>query len=115
MIKYVEAVLIGLTLLCLLAVIVQAEEIPKGLGHPKGSPAPHWYEDDCCNKQDCEPLPFAAVTMVPEGYRLRYRGSLGFLVDLVVPWNKVKDSKDGQHHGCSNAVRFICFYAATGA
>lgn len=92
-----------------------AEDVPKGLGHPDGIPAPHWYDAACCNKRDCEPLPFNAVVMVPEGYRVRYRGSLGFLVDVLVPWNQTRPSQDGQHHGCASKVRFFCFYAATGA
>ena len=112
MIRYIAPILALIALLCLIPIWAKAETIPQGLGHPKGSKVPHWYDTDCCNQQDCEPLPFAAVTMVPEGYRLRYRGSLGFLVDVIVPWNKAKTSQDGQHHGCSNAVRFICFYAA---
>jgi hypothetical protein len=113
--RYILALLIALALLCLVPIFAIADEIPKGLGHPRGIPAPHWYEPACCNQKDCEPLPFNAVTMVNQGYRVRYRGSLGFLVDVLVPWEKARPSQDGQHHGCASQVRFFCFYAATGA
>jgi hypothetical protein len=113
--KFFLAVLVAVTLLCLVPIAAKAEDIPKGLGHPKSFPAPHWYDPYCCTQKDCEPLPFSAVTIVDEGYRVRYRASLGLLVDLIVPWDKAKPSKDGQHHGCASPVRFFCFYAATGA
>jgi hypothetical protein len=92
-----------------------AEDVPKGLGHPNGIAAPHWYDSACCNKRDCEPLPVAAVKMVAEGYHVRYRASLGLLVDVLVPWSEAKVSQDGQNHGCSNPVKFLCFYASVGA
>jgi hypothetical protein len=104
---------VALALMCSAA--FAGDDVPKGLGHPNGIEAPHWYEPLCCNKKDCEPLPYSAVTMVPDGYHVRYRASLGLLVDVIVPWNKTRQSKDGQHHGCASPVRFFCFYAATGA
>lgn len=91
------------------------DDVPKGLGHPQGIDAPHWYDPLCCNKKDCEPLPYSAVKMVPDGYHVRYRASLGLLVDVIVPWNKARRSKDGQNHGCASPVRFFCFYASAGA
>lgn len=106
---------VAFTLLCFAAIPALAEDIPKGLGHPKSFPAPHWYDANCCSQRDCEPLPFSAVKIVEEGYRVRYRGSLGFLVDVLVPWDKAKPSKDSQHHGCATVDRFLCFYAAAGA
>ena len=29
-----------------------------------------WYEAECCNMQDCEPIPANQVTRTPEGWRM---------------------------------------------
>jgi hypothetical protein len=92
-----------------------ADDIPKGLGHPNGITAPHWHDPACCNQKDCEPLPYSAVKMIDQGYHVRYRASLGLLVDVIVPWDKARPSQDGQNHGCASPVRFFCFYAAVSA
>lgn len=69
-----------------------------------------WYDPICCSGRDCEPLPDGAVTMVQGGYHVKYTGKMGFNVDVVVPYEKAKASKDEKYHGCATAERFLCLY-----
>lgn len=70
-----------------------------------------WYDTACCSSRDCEQLPDTAVTIERGGYHVRYVGSLGFHVDVLVPFDKAKPSRDEHYHGCASIDRFLCLYA----
>ncbi len=69
-----------------------------------------WYDPICCSERDCEPLPEGAVTQVSGGYHVKYTGKMGFNVDVIVPYEKAKASRDEKYHGCATAERFLCLY-----
>ncbi len=69
-----------------------------------------WYDPLCCHERDCEPLPDGSVTMTPTGYHVKYTGKMGFSVDVIVPFEKAKPSRDDKFHGCATAERFLCLY-----
>lgn len=70
-----------------------------------------WYDPACCSNRDCEPITDTAVTIESGGYHVRYVGSLGFHVDVLVPFNQAKPSRDENYHGCASTDRFLCLYA----
>lgn len=80
-----------------------------------GSAIAHsWYDPACCSVRDCEPLPDGAVTQTKDGYHVTYTGGLGFKVDVVVPYDKARPSRDEKFHGCASVDRFLCLYAPMG-
>lgn len=70
-----------------------------------------WYDAACCSQKDCEPIPDTAVRIESGGYHVRYVGALGFHVDVIVPFNEAKPSRDEHYHGCATSDRFLCLYA----
>ncbi len=90
--------------------------IPRGLGHPAGGAA-HWYESGCCSKQDCEPVEPGAIVLTPDGYRVRYLTSRGFIAEGLVKdgTGAVRPSQDRQEHACASPARVICIYVHFGA
>lgn len=91
------------------------EPLPRGLGHD-ANPV-HWYEMGCCNKQDCEPVEPGAITAVPEGYRVHYLTSRGFVVDGIVTFKSgaVRPSRDQREHACASPARPLCVYLPFGS
>lgn len=73
--------------------------------------AHEWYSPTCCSDKDCEPIPDTAVSIQADGYHVKYVGSLGFHVNVIVPFNKAHPSQDEHFHGCSSSDRFLCLYA----
>ena len=114
--KQMLALLAGLAGFCLLMVYLMApagadEVIPRGLGHP-ATGAVHWYEGGCCSKQDCEPVEAGAIIATPEGYRVRYLTSMGFIADGVIPYgsSSIRPSRDAREHACARPGRVLCIY-----
>lgn len=59
-----------------------------------------WYDVGCCSDGDCEPLPIEAVTDVGNGWMVRYESARWGYVEEFFPDAEVRQSKDGQIHGC---------------
>lgn len=97
-------------LLCLSSAASADEYIPRGLGHPDG--ATHWYDQGCCSMSDCEPVEPGAITQTPEGYRVRYLTSRGFVADGIVPYGSsaIRPSRDQYEHACATTQRVLCIY-----
>lgn len=103
--------LLTFTALLLVSSAANADEyLPRGLGHPDGPI--HWYETGCCSMADCEPVEPGAITQTPEGYRVRYLTSRGFIADGIVPYGSsaIRPSRDAQEHACSTPARILCIY-----
>lgn len=98
----------------LMAVIIaakaQADELPRGLGHPTGSN--HWYDSGCCDKRDCEPVEPGALRRIEGGYAVRYLTSRGFIAEGTVMERTggVRPSRDGREHACATSQRVLCVY-----
>lgn len=111
MIRGLTAAVLAATEFMFLAGSVCADEIiPRGLGH--SSDAPHWYETGCCDRRDCEPVEAGAITATPEGYRVRYLTSRGFIVDDAIPYgsSSIRPSRDAREHACARPGRALCIY-----
>lgn len=67
--------------------------------------AHEFYSIECCNEQDCAPLPDGAVKITKTGYL--WDGEL-----FVYGERRIKYSPDGKYHGC--AYRYsgnkLCLY-----
>ena len=99
-----------LALLCLTSTSKADEYIPRGLGHPTG--ATHWYDAGCCSREDCEAVEPGAITQTPEGYRVRYLTSRGFVADGIIPYGSsaIRPSRDQYEHACATTQRVLCIY-----
>ena len=64
-----------------------------------------FYSVECCNDQDCSPLPDGAVTITKDGYV--WKGEL-----FPYGEKRIKYSPDGKYHGCELAYTKtkICLY-----
>ena len=69
-----------------------------------------WYDLSCCGENDCEAIPFEAVTEMQNGWQLDYWSARGFKVHAFVERGKQRDSQDGQFHGCAAPAGFYCLY-----
>lgn len=69
-----------------------------------------WYDQQCCNMRDCEPISIEAVTETKSGWTVDYISKLGFPVHGVTPYGKERDSQDGRFHACAMPGRFLCLY-----
>lgn len=72
-----------------------------------GAAAAHsWYDLDCCSAKDCAPIPAAAVTVEPEGYRVTLRPGDHFMVTAPLTAffahgnPNLRPSQDGDWHAC---------------
>jgi hypothetical protein len=75
-----------------------------------------WYEPECCDTRDCEPIPPDQVKVTPEGY-ITPDGEL-------IKFNEARVSADKDFHWCKyqrNSTQVIqplekrkCFYAPAG-
>lgn len=94
-----------------------ADPIPRGLGHPKAGGS-HWYDGNCCNMQDCEPVEMGSIQPKKDGYAVHYISSFGHEVKGFVPYGdpKIRPSKDFQEHGCAGPLTgaLFCIYVLTG-
>ena len=91
----------------LLIILIAAFGITSGALNGR---AHSWYDSACCSNRDCEALPDTAVTIESGGYHVRYTAKLGFKVDVMVPFNEAKPSRDEHFHGCANTINFLCLY-----
>lgn len=69
-----------------------------------------WYDSQCCSNRDCEQLPDTAVRIEAGGYHVIYTAKLGLKVNVIVPFNAAKPSRDQHYHGCANTINFLCLY-----
>jgi len=106
----------ALAALALLTAPAMAQDLPRGLGHPKGDEV-HWYDGGCCSMADCEPVEPGAITAQSDGYHVRYLTSRGFVAQGVVPYNSssIRPSRDAQEHACSTSQRILCIYLPFGS
>jgi hypothetical protein len=90
------------------------EPIPRGLGHPDG--AAHWYQTGCCDKRDCEPVEFGAIIEMPDGYKIRYLTSRGFIAEGFLKHGDsgIRQSLDKDQHACATTQRILCIYIHLG-
>lgn len=83
-----------------------------------------WYDSACCGGNDCAPIPDTAITLTPEGWKVRLepgehpmvtRG----VIEAIVPDEDVHPSRDANFHACvrdqsspSNVMAepIICLY-----
>jgi hypothetical protein len=79
-----------------------------------------WYDRECCDARDCEAMPTGGtVEDVPgKGLRVRYKSAInGYLIDGIIPYAKIRPSRDGQIHPCQvpplQSIR--CLYMPFGA
>jgi hypothetical protein len=82
--------------------------VPHALPHPDASHG-ELYDQGCCNGQDCEPIPSAAVRLGDDGWHVEYvspRDLVGW-VKSVVPYGNEKMSR-----GCivSDKLHY-CYHA----
>ena len=79
----------------------------------RGAYAHLWYDSACCSNRDCEELADTAVSIQSDGYHVRYKAKLGLDVNVTVPFDKVRPSRDEHYHGCANTTAFLCLYVPT--
>lgn len=67
--------------------------------HTHGTDVPDWYDPQCCNQQDCRPVPQEDVDYVltPEGPGVLYKPT-GYI--FLSKYGKVKASQDERYHVC---------------
>lgn len=76
-----------------------------------------WYNPVCCSDRDCAPVPFEAVEITDDGYRVTLHAGDHVMVSStvvhLVAYPDVLKSRDGNYHAClfpnQNVMR--CFYA----
>lgn len=69
-----------------------------------------FYDAQCCNDNDCHPIPDEAVTVTDKGYHVKYWGKAGYPVERFVLLSQAKMSPDGRYHGCDIGMSLICLY-----
>jgi hypothetical protein len=82
------------------------------------APAGWSYDPGCCSDYDCAPIPASAVTLAPDGWRIRLApGQHRFVreaLDVVVPFGdpRIRRSGDGGWHACisPSTGRVLCVY-----
>jgi hypothetical protein len=82
------------------------------------APAGWSYDPACCSDYDCAPIPASAVSLAPDGWRLRLApGQHPFVrapLDAVVPFgdHRLRRSGDGGWHACISPTtgRVLCVY-----
>ncbi len=77
---------------------LQAQELPRSGGHPD---AVHeeMYDQECCNKADCEPVPNTAIRESAKGYEVEYISPKFGLVKGLIAYGREKLS-----HGCIDGM-----------
>lgn len=100
-------ILVTLIVFHLIAPEASADSVPKALPH---SETDHWYDNTCCNRMDCEPIPFDAVYETETGYRVDYLSARGFEVHRNVETRLIKHSQDGRFHSCATPWAYYCLY-----
>lgn len=73
-----------------------------------------WYDADCCSGHDCEPVSSVSYvasdpTALPVMIVTTSHGT-----KPLTPQTKIRQSKDGQMHGCIFQGRLICLYMPPG-
>jgi hypothetical protein len=82
------------------------------------APAGWGYDPACCSDYDCEAIPASAVTLAPDGWRIRLApGQHRFVreaLDVTVPFGdpRIRRSGDGGWHACisPSTGRVLCVY-----
>ena len=81
-----------------------------------------WYDADCCNLQDCEPIARSTVTLIPGfGYEVTLRPGEHFKVTEGEPavtrrftFEEARPSADADFHACVFGQRILCLYEPMG-
>jgi hypothetical protein len=81
--KGIYAILITLSFIFLLAIVVEAHE---------------WYDDDCCNENDCAPAIKVEHDPTRKGMWITTKHSRGFVA--YSRSNVFRASQDQQYHAC---------------
>lgn len=99
------AVIVSLVAILVIALMLQAWVVTAAYAHS-------WYEVECCDTRDCEPLAPDRVTLTKEGYLLPN--------GVLVRYGEERPSRDYDYHWCRNlgtkqiitpGGRPICFFA----
>lgn len=101
----------------LLRLPARSDDLPKGLGHPQGSEN-HWYDHNCCNFTDCEPVETGAIMPGKDGYFVHFRNSAGREVKGFMAYGdpRIRLSRDAREHACSGHALggLYCIYVLIG-
>lgn len=94
---------VAIAALCLFAYV------PKALPHD-------WYEYQCCSDKDCRPIPFEAVTITKDGYRVPSGEVIPFGSRKIRP--TPPEDPQQRYHWCtvagSNKGGTLCLYVPQG-
>lgn len=75
-----------------------------------------WYSYECCNDRDCRPIPFDAVTVTPNGYRVPSGDVIPFSSTKIKP--TPAEDVEQRFHWCSVAGsdtgHTLCLYVPQG-
>jgi hypothetical protein len=80
-----------------------------------------WYDDYCCDEQDCEPVPLGSVRWTPQGWEVKLDKGDHRMVDgpmtVIVPegakdglQERVRASQDRRFHACIYGGYLRCLY-----
>ena len=102
------AILIGLTVLCLLAMGIIVVKTAEGAELHKHL----WYPQNCCSGSDCEEIPVEAINETETGWEISVCSAQrpGVCITGAVKRGQEKASQDGSFHLCFNSSRIICFF-----
>lgn len=75
-----------------------------------------WYDYSCCSDKDCRPIPFDAVQVTPEGYRVPSGDVIPFASTKIKP-TPAEDTEQ-RFHWCTVAGtdtgHTLCLYVPQG-
>lgn len=86
-----------------------------GIAWAQRAKAHSWYDPDCCSGQDCAPVTDVKfVDRVSAGGLPVMVVTTMFGTKPLTPQTKMRESKDGQMHGCIYQEKLICLYLPPG-
>lgn len=111
--RYLGPAILGFLLSFLLNSIARGQQYPQ-FDHRPTAPG-HWYEWSCCSSRECERLPLDAVIETKTGWRVTYVSERFGPIDVEVPREKARPSRDADFHGCwfkiqKNPLQARCLY-----
>lgn len=84
------------------------------LAKPVG--AHSWYDYACCSEKDCRPIPFDAVTVTPDGYRVPSGDVIPFSSTKIKP--TPAEDVEQRFHWCTVAGKdtghTLCLFVPQG-
>lgn len=80
------------------------------------APAGWKYDNYCCGGNDCQPIPYSAVRITPQGYEVTLQPNQHLMAKRehkkLFRYSEVRKSPDDQYHACilPNSQEFRCLY-----